>query len=108
MKNKIIANSALLTVATLYKLSGCTKLLDQKPVTQLITPLASGKSITASDAENLVLGVYTSERGYADGLQFNVLDRITNGDVRSDNSYAGGDNPDNITIDLFKYNASNG
>jgi len=116
MKNKIIPSqprlvrfaAAWMAGITISILPGCTKLLDKKPVTQLITPAASDSSITASDAENLILGVYTSERGYADGLQFNVLDRITNGDVRADNCYAGGDNPDNITIDLFKSNAANG
>ena len=40
-------------------------------------------------------------------LEFNVLDRITNGDVLSDNCYSGGDNPDNITIDLFRFNSLN-
>jgi hypothetical protein len=31
-----------------------------------------------------------------------------NGDVIADNCYAGGDNPDNITLDIFKANALNG
>jgi hypothetical protein len=88
-------------------LSGCSKLLDKQPVTQLVTKTDS-TSITANDAENLMLGVYDSETGYAYGLEFNVLDRITNGDVWSDNCYAGGDNPDNISIDLFTYSALNG
>jgi hypothetical protein len=108
MKNKIFPGVVLSTVFAALIFPGCSKLLDKKPVTQVITASASDSSITASDAENSILGVYTSERGYADGLQFNVLDRITNGDVRSDNCYAGGDNPDNITIDLFQSNASNG
>ena len=86
----------LITIFVLQILCGCSKLLDKQPVTQLVTKTDS-TSITATDAENLMLGVYNSEIGYSYGLEFNVLDRITNGDVRSDNCYAGGDNPDNIS-----------
>jgi hypothetical protein len=52
--------------------------------------------------------VYASFKGYDHGIEFNVLDRVVNGDVIADNCYAGGDNPDNITLDLFKANALNG
>lgn len=97
----------LITIFVLQILCGCSKLLDKQPVTQLVTKTDS-TSITATDAENLMLGVYNSEIGYSYGLEFNVLDRITNGDVRSDNCYAGGDNPDNISIDLFTFSALNG
>jgi hypothetical protein len=107
MKNKMMFKNILITIFVLPILSGCSKLLDKQPVTQLVTKTDS-TSITANDAENLMLGVYDSETGYAYGLEFNVLDRITNGDVWSDNCYAGGDNPDNISIDLFTYSALNG
>jgi hypothetical protein len=107
MKNKMMFKNILITIFVLPILSGCSKLLDKQPVTQLVTKTDS-TSITANDAENLMSGVYDSETGYAYGLEFNVLDRITNGDVWSDNCYAGGDNPDNISIDLFTYSALNG
>lgn len=107
MKNKMIFKNILLTIFVLQIMSGCSKLLDKQPVTQIVTKTDS-TSITKDDAENLISGVYNSEIGYSYGLEFNVLDRITNGDVRSDNCYAGGDNPDNISIDLFTYNALNG
>ena len=88
--------------------NSCSKLLDKMPVTQIVTQTNTSVSITASDAENLIAGCYDAESGYAYGLESNVLDRITNGDVRADNCYAGGDNPDNISIDLFTDNALNG
>ena len=105
MKNKIIINNFLLVLILLI-VNGCSKLLDKQPVTQVVTRTDS-TSVTAADAENLISGVYNSEIGYAYGLEFNVLDRITNGDVLSDNCYAGGDNPDNTTIDLFRFNSLN-
>jgi hypothetical protein len=107
MKNKSLLGLAAITGIFLIATSGCNKLLDKMPVTQIVTKIDSS-SISAADAENLLSGVYTAETGYDYGLEFNVLDRITNGDVRSDNCYAGGDNPDNIAIDLFNYNALNG
>jgi hypothetical protein len=107
MKNKSLLGLAAITGIFAIATSGCNKLLDKMPVTQIVTKIDSS-SISAADAENLLSGVYTAETGYDYGLEFNVLDRITNGDVRSDNCYAGGDNPDNIAIDLFNYNALNG
>lgn len=108
MKNKIkIWNHLLLLVISILIFSGCSKLLDREPITQVVTNTTSGASITASQAEDLLQGEYTSEIGYAYGLEFNVLDRITNGDVWADNCYAGGDNAANITIDNFSANALN-
>jgi hypothetical protein len=106
MKNKIILKTFLVPALVALALSGCTKLLDKQPVTQIVRNTGTA-SITAADAENLMLGVYTEYKGYANGIEFNVLDRWVNGDVVSDNCYAGGDNPDNITLDLFKANALN-
>ncbi|MEO8821446.1 MAG: RagB/SusD family nutrient uptake outer membrane protein [Ginsengibacter sp.] len=108
MKNKIRNLITLLLPAIMILLiSGCSKLLDRQPVTQIVTNTTSGATISASDAEGLLQGEYTSEIGYANGLEFNVLDRITNGDVWADNCYAGGDNAANITIDLFTANSLN-
>lgn len=109
MKNKIERISLLLLPAVFMLLiSGCSKLLDREPVTQIITNTTPSATIDAAQAESLLQGEYTAEIGYAYGLEFNVLDRITNGDVWADNCYAGGDNPDNITIDNFSANALNG
>ena len=108
MKNKIKSfTNWILPALMLLAISGCSKLLDREPITQVVTNTTSGASISASEAEGLLQGVYDAETGYAYGLEFNVLDRITNGDVWSDNSYAGGDNAANITIDLFTANSLN-
>jgi hypothetical protein len=106
MKNKIKLNRILLAVVSMLLITGCSKLLDRQPITQVVTN-TSGGAISASEAENLLQGAYTAEIGYDNGLEFNVLDRITNGDVWADNCYAGGDNAANITIDLFTANSLN-
>src|ERR1700733_1567001 len=110
MKNKIINRTAFFGLLVTLVLSGCTKLLDQKPVTQTVTPNATDSSVTLAGAQSLLQGVYGAFKGagYGPGIEFNVLDRITNGDVLSDNCYAGGDNPDNMAIDLFTFNSLNG
>ncbi|MGN6296378.1 MAG: RagB/SusD family nutrient uptake outer membrane protein [Ginsengibacter sp.] len=108
MKNKLKSLLNLLLPAVMVlAIAGCSKLLDRQPITQVVTNTTSGAAISASEAEGLLQGVYDAETGYSYGLEFNVLDRITNGDVWSDNSYAGGDNAANITIDLFTANSLN-
>ncbi len=107
MKSKLIFNVVIAASAALLILPACSKVLNKTPETNLVTTTDT-TSISAATAENLIAGVYTEYKGYANGLEFNVLDRITNGDVRSDNCYAGGDNADNITIDIFNVNSLNG
>lgn len=110
MKSKIFCSTAFAGVLAALMLSGCSKFLDKKPVTQVINPGLTDSSLTAADADALLQGVYGAFKGagYGPGIEFNVLDRITNGDVLSDNCYAGGDNPDNMAIDLFTFTALNG
>lgn len=110
MKNKLLQVTAFSGVLAVLVISGCTKMLDQRPVTQVVTPQPTDSSISATGAESAIQGVYGAFKGagYGPGIEFNVLDRITNGDVLSDNCYAGGDNPDNMAIDLFTFNALNG
>jgi starch-binding outer membrane protein, SusD/RagB family len=88
-------------------MSSCSKILDKKPVTQVITPGPTSASISATDAEDLISGLYTSYRGY-ESMEGTVFDRIINGDAISDNCYAGGDNFANITLDNFTFNSLNG
>ncbi|MDH7461890.1 RagB/SusD family nutrient uptake outer membrane protein [Chitinophagaceae bacterium 26-R-25] len=102
-----IKSSIALMIAAVTMIAGCSKVLDKQPKTQVVASEDSA-SISAADAENQIGGVYTTYRGYDYGLEFNVLDRITNGDAISDNAYAGGDNTDNITLDLFTANSLNG
>lgn len=107
MKNKIVLHSSFLLMSAVIIMSGCSKLLDKHPVTQIVTPEDS-TSISATDAENAIAGAYTTYKGYDFGLELNVFDRIVNGDVIADNAYAGGDNTANITLDLFTANSLNG
>ena len=101
---KVYGLVAAIIVALIFQ--GCSKILDKKPVTQVITPGSSSASISATDAENLTQGLYTAYRGY-DHMEWSVFDQIVNGDVLSDNCYAGGDNLAEITLDNFTFNSLN-
>jgi hypothetical protein len=81
--------------------SGCKKdFLDKKPINQVTADQAF---TNAAAAEKLIKGAYDGR--YND---YNIWDYQVNGDVRSDNCYAGGDNQANIQIDFFTPNATNG
>src|ERR1700749_2916410 len=109
MRHTIINRTAFWAMLFVLALSGCTKILDQKPVTQTVTPSATDSSVTLAGAQSLLQGVYGAFKGagYGPGIEVNVLDRINNGDVLSDNCYAGGDNQDNIAQDQFTFNSLN-
>jgi hypothetical protein len=57
---------------------------------------------TGADAESALIAAY-------DALQseYYIFDRFTNGDVIADNSYAGGDNPNNFQLDEFTVTPTN-
>lgn len=95
----------LLSLLILIMVS-CSKVLDKKPVTQVITPDSQSANISATDAENLTSGLYTTYRGY-ESMEWTIFDKIINGDAISDNAYAGGDNFANITLDNFTFNSLN-
>ncbi|QNK62201.1 RagB/SusD family nutrient uptake outer membrane protein [Pedobacter sp. PAMC26386] len=81
--------------------SGCKKdFLKKDPIDKITGDIALSN---AEGANKLMKGVY-------DGMynDYNIWDYMTNGDVTSDNAYAGGDNPANIQIDLFTVNSTNG
>jgi hypothetical protein len=106
MKNNNKKSIFLVAGIVLLFGAGCKKILDKDPVTQIVTPNSTSGSITATDAENLVSGLYTTYRGY-ESMEWSIFDKIVNGDVISDNAYAGGDNFANITLDNFTYNSLN-
>ncbi|KQM67202.1 hypothetical protein ASE74_06985 [Pedobacter sp. Leaf216] len=93
---------SLIAAGTLtLALSSCKKdFLDQNPITQVGPDVAFAD---AAAAEKLIQGAY-------DGMynDYHIWDYMTNGDVRSDNAYAGGDNPANIQLDLFTVISTNG
>ncbi|QPH41044.1 RagB/SusD family nutrient uptake outer membrane protein [Pedobacter endophyticus] len=99
MKLKIYSLIAASTIG--MALSSCKKdFLDQTPITQVGPDVAFAD---AAAAEKLIQGAY-------DGMynDFHIWDYMTNGDVRSDNAYAGGDNPANIQLDMFNVISTNG
>jgi hypothetical protein len=80
--------------------TACKKEIDKTPISSLTT---SNYWKTATDAEAGLTGAYNSLY-----QQFYIWDYMTNGDVQSDNCYAGGNNPDNFGIDNYQLNALNG
>ncbi|UKT62530.1 RagB/SusD family nutrient uptake outer membrane protein [Pedobacter mucosus] len=99
MKLKIYSLIIFSSVTLL--LSSCKKdFLEQTPITQVGPDVAFAD---AAAAEKLIQGAY-------DGMynDFHIWDYMTNGDVRADNAYAGGDNAANIQLDLFTPNSTNG
>ncbi|MFT4202566.1 MAG: RagB/SusD family nutrient uptake outer membrane protein [Chitinophagaceae bacterium] len=95
--NRIIAASIL--AIPLILSSGCKKFLDKSPVSTLTT---DNFYSTADDAESGLVGAYS---GLSD--QFYIWDYVVDGDARSDNSYAGGDNSSIFQIDEFTTTATN-
>ena len=86
--NNYIGAAAVL----LLSLQACKKdFLDKQPITQVTPDIAFSD---AEAAEKLIQGVYDGM--YSD---YFIWDYMTNGDVTSDNAYAGGDNSANIQID---------
>lgn len=69
--------------------------LDKQPVSQALP--------TELSAEPLLTGAYDAMYD-----EYYTLDFQVNGDVMSDNCYAGGDNPANFQIDQFTVNSING
>ena len=109
MKKKLINCSCLLVITALF-ITGCSKVLDKKPIGEIdastIDDPNAGGSITATEAEQLLSGAYNDM--YWDGEEYWAFDRTTNGDAMADNAYAGSDNPANHAIDLFTTNSLNG
>ncbi|NJC25630.1 RagB/SusD family nutrient uptake outer membrane protein [Neolewinella antarctica] len=74
--------------------------LDREPISEV----TEGNFFqTGADAEAALVAAY-------DALQseYYIFDRFTNGDVISDNCYAGGDNPNNFQLDQFEVATNNG
>mgnify|MGYP003574913403 FL=1 len=95
---KLNKYTLVMIAATAFSLQSCKKdFLDKEPFNQVIDIR------DADGAERLMAGVYGGM--YND---YHIWDYMVNGDVTSDNAYAGGDNPANIQIDLFTTNATNG
>ena len=93
--------ASLLMIAFILTAGSCSKsFTDKTPISTLTT---ANFYKTATDAEAGLVGAYNS---YA-SLQFYVWDYMTNGEVRADNCYAGGNNPVNFSLDNFTFNSTN-
>jgi hypothetical protein len=99
MKLKIY--SFIAASGLILALGSCKKdFLDKEPISQVSPEVAFAD---AAAAEKLIAGTYASM--YND---YHIWDYMTNGDVTSDNAYAGGDNAANIAIDRFTAISTNG
>lgn len=100
MRNNNKLLSFLLIAGGVFIAAACNKTIDKIPVSSLTT---SNFYKTATDAETGLVGAYN-------GLyqQYYIWDYMTNGDAQSDNCYAGGNNPDNFSIDNFSLTPLNG
>jgi hypothetical protein len=100
---KIIYNSKYImaAVAAALMLSGCNDELDLVPISQETTDNAytAGGQIEAA-----LTGTYESFQS----SDYYVWDHILFSDVRSDNHYAGGDNPEIFQIDAINILTTNG
>lgn len=90
----------LLSVGLAIVLAGCnTSFLDREP----ISDLAEGNFFkTGADAEAALVAAYDAFQS-----EYYIFDHFTNGDVISDNCYAGGDNPNNFQLDEFTTTSTN-
>ena len=79
--------------------SGCKDFLDLSPISQETTDVAYN---TSSQIEAALTGTYESFQA-----EYYVWDNVLFQDVRSDNHYAGGDNPEVFEIDWLNITATN-
>lgn len=90
----------LLAAAITLITVSCSSLLDKDPISDLTSGnfLQQGK-----DAEAVLAGAYDMLQS-----EYYIFDLFINGDVISDNCYAGGDNPNNFQLDQFRVTTTNG
>lgn len=83
----------LYLILLVISLASCSDFLNREPISDLAE---ENFFKTGADAEAALVAAY-------DALQseYYIFDRFTNGDVISDNCYAGGDNPNNFQLDEF-------
>ncbi|WP_281613247.1 RagB/SusD family nutrient uptake outer membrane protein [Flammeovirga sp. SubArs3] len=90
MKYKNIIAGAIITLGTM----SCDKFLDLQPISEETSDNAYGK---ASQMESALVGAYETFQS----SEYYVWDHVVFSDVRSDNAYAGGDNPEVFEADLL-------
>lgn len=101
MKKKNIVFSILMAGGIIAGIASCNKsFLDKQPQSDLTT---GNFYKTPGDAETAIVAAYSDLH-----QEYYIWDYQTNGDTRSDNNYAGGDNPVNFQIDNFQMTPVNG
>lgn len=96
MKVKIYITSLMLGLGV----SACTDVLELKPISEETSATAYEKG---SQIEAALVGAYESFQS----AEYYVWDNVLFQDVRSDNHYAGGDNPEIFEIDYLTISATN-
>ncbi|MDW7693058.1 RagB/SusD family nutrient uptake outer membrane protein [Flammeovirgaceae bacterium SG7u.111] len=82
-----------------FGISSCDNFLDLQPISEETTESAYNK---ASQIESALTGTYESFQS-----EYYVWDHVTFSDVRADNYYAGGDNPEVFQADLLTVSPTN-
>lgn len=93
----------LLIIASfsLFSLTSCDDFLDLEPISE---ETSSNGYNTASQIEAALVGAYESFQS----AEYYVWDNINYSDVRADNAYAGGDNPEIFAIDKLQITPTSG
>ena len=91
---------SLLSIAILIMLASCDKRLNLKPISEETSDIGYQN---ASQIEAALVGVYESYQS----SEYYVWDKILFQDVRSDNHYAGGDNPEIFQVDWLTITPTN-
>ncbi|GGZ87879.1 RagB/SusD family nutrient uptake outer membrane protein [Algibacter mikhailovii] len=88
------ANKTIILLLSIFMLVSCEDSLDLTPISEETSANAYN---TTSQIEAALTGAYESFQS----SEYYVWDNILFQDVRSDNAYAGGDNPEIFTIDFL-------
>ncbi len=97
LKNKL---SYILTVSLVLGFSSCEDYLDLEPISE---ETVGNAYVTASQIEAALTGVYESFQSST----YYVWDNVLFSDVRSDDYYAGGDNPEIFAIEQLNITSTN-
>jgi starch-binding outer membrane protein, SusD/RagB family len=101
--NKLIMKKILILIATIsfFSLVSCDDFLDLQPISEE----TSGNGYnTAGQIEAALVGAYESFQS----TEYYIWDNIIYSDVRADNAYAGGDNPDIFAVDKLQITPTSG
>lgn len=91
----------ILASFSMFSLASCDDFLDLQPISE---ETSSNGYNTASQIEAALVGAYESFQS----AEYYVWDNINYSDVRADNAYAGGDNPEIFAIDKLQITPTSG